>query len=127
MAALAIRASAGWLGPGRLVEDPVVVIDGGRVVFAGTGADPAVVADRDADGRRDPAGRAGASPESDEEIRVDGFLMPGVVDRHVHIGLSDPGAVVAGRGDRRAGPGVAARATSSPWPRRPRARRSTGR
>src|SRR5262249_24452088 len=28
--------------------------------------------------------------------RVDGFLMPGVVDRHVHIGLADPGAVVRG-------------------------------
>jgi imidazolonepropionase-like amidohydrolase len=34
-------------------------------------------------------------PEAHEEIRVDGFVMPGVVDRHVHIGLSDPGAVVA--------------------------------
>jgi imidazolonepropionase-like amidohydrolase len=37
-----------------------------------------------------------APPEPQEEIRVDGFLMPGVVDRHVHIGLSNPGAVVAG-------------------------------
>ena len=29
-------------------------------------------------------------------IDVDGFLMPGVVDRHVHIGLSEPSAVLAG-------------------------------
>ena len=29
-------------------------------------------------------------------VEVDGFLMPGVVDRHVHIGLSEPGAVLAG-------------------------------
>jgi imidazolonepropionase-like amidohydrolase len=28
-------------------------------------------------------------------MHVDGFVIPGVVDRHVHIGLSDPGAVVA--------------------------------
>jgi imidazolonepropionase-like amidohydrolase len=35
-------------------------------------------------------------PEPDEIIDVDGFLMPGVVDRHVHIALSDPGAVVVG-------------------------------
>lgn len=35
-----------------------------------------------------------APPEPDTEIRVDGFVIPGVVDRHVHIGLSDPGAIV---------------------------------
>src|SRR5436190_1436901 len=35
-------------------------------------------------------------PTPDEDLHVDGFLMPGVVDRHVHIGLSDPGAVLAG-------------------------------
>ena len=29
-------------------------------------------------------------------VEVDGFLMPGVVDRHVHIGLSESRAVLAG-------------------------------
>jgi imidazolonepropionase-like amidohydrolase len=33
---------------------------------------------------------------ADHEVRLDGFLMPGVVDRHVHLGLSDPAAVVRG-------------------------------
>ncbi|MDP8957308.1 MAG: amidohydrolase family protein [Actinomycetota bacterium] len=35
-------------------------------------------------------------PGAGEEIEFDGFVMPGVVDRHVHIGLSDPAEVVAG-------------------------------
>ncbi len=39
---------------------------------------------------------APAPPEPEQIIDVDGFLMPGVVDRHVHVALSDPGAVVAG-------------------------------
>ena len=83
-----------WLGPGRLVEDAVVVMDGGRVAFAGSGRDLGV---RLA-GEHGPETLAGdpAPPEAEEEIRLDGFLMPGVVDRHVHIGLSDPGAVVSG-------------------------------
>jgi len=91
---LAIRATAGWLGPGRLVDDPVVVIDGGRVAFAGTGADTAVVADDRGHAETLRGGPAYAG--ADREIRLDGFLMPGVVDRHVHLGLSDPGAVVRG-------------------------------
>lgn len=94
MGGLAIRATAGWLGPGRLVDDPVVVIDGGRVVFAGVGADTAVVVD---DGGRAESLRGGpAYAGADREIRVDGFLLPGAVDRHVHLGLSDPAAVVRG-------------------------------
>ncbi|MGZ4155192.1 MAG: amidohydrolase family protein, partial [Actinomycetota bacterium] len=32
--------------------------------------------------------------DADEELRVGGFLMPAVADRHVHIGLSDPAAVL---------------------------------
>ena len=35
-------------------------------------------------------------PEADEEIVGDWFLIPGVVDHHVHIGLSDPRAVLRG-------------------------------
>jgi imidazolonepropionase-like amidohydrolase len=75
-----IRAPAGWLGPGRLVEDVSVSMEGGRIGFAGTWTG----------WTSDPA-----SARSDiEEIYVDGFLMPGVVDRHVHIGLSDPVSIV---------------------------------
>lgn len=42
------------------------------------------------------AGPAWEAPEADEEIRGDWFLLPGVVDHHVHIGLSDPKAVLRG-------------------------------
>jgi imidazolonepropionase-like amidohydrolase len=72
----------------------VVVMEGGRVAFAGREADLAVAAS--GSGRVETLSGTVAPPQPDEEITVDGFLMPGVVDRHVHIGLSDPGAVVAG-------------------------------
>jgi len=36
------------------------------------------------------------APPADEVIQVDGFLMPAVADRHVHIGLADPAAVLLG-------------------------------
>ncbi|HEX8099671.1 MAG TPA: amidohydrolase family protein, partial [Actinomycetota bacterium] len=71
-----IGAPLGWFAPGRLVENAVVVIERGSISFAG------------------PASEAPTGEE--EAIEVDGFLMPGVVDRHVHIGLSDPIAVVTG-------------------------------
>ncbi len=58
------------------MEDVAVVMDGVRVLFAGPAAE-----------RPD---------RTDDEQSFDGFLMPGVVDRHVHIGLSDPRAVLAG-------------------------------
>src|SRR5207249_8313610 len=66
----------------------------GRIAFAGSSKQLAV---RFA-GERGSETLSGdpAPPEPEEEIHVDGFLMPGVVDRHVHIGLSDPGAVLAG-------------------------------
>jgi imidazolonepropionase-like amidohydrolase len=51
-----------------------VVIDDRRVAFAGPSRD---------------------APETEDTVAFDGFVMPGVVDRHVHIGLSDPEAVVA--------------------------------
>jgi imidazolonepropionase-like amidohydrolase len=73
-----ISAPLAWLGPGGLVEDALVLSEGGRIVYAGEAS-----ADQ-------------PLPEPDEEIDVDGFLMPGVVDRHVHIGLSDPAIVVRG-------------------------------
>jgi imidazolonepropionase-like amidohydrolase len=42
------------------------------------------------------AGHSAAAPRADERIDVDGFLMPAVADRHVHIRLADPGAVLMG-------------------------------
>ena len=68
-----IRASAAWLGPGRYLEDARVVFSGGEVVAAG------------------PA--SGLSP-GEKELVLDGFLMPAVADRHVHIELSDPMTVL---------------------------------
>jgi imidazolonepropionase-like amidohydrolase len=77
-----------------VVENVVVVLTGGTVAFAGRGADLAVAASG-GDSVETLAG-AQSPPEPDEEIHVDGFIMPGVVDRHVHVGLSDPGAILAG-------------------------------
>jgi imidazolonepropionase-like amidohydrolase len=74
-------------------------MDGTRIVEA-TGTEvragtedrtPGVVA-----GDLAPAEDSAFLAEPDQEVEIDGFLMPGVVDRHVHIGLVDPGAVVAG-------------------------------
>ena len=75
MTRLSIRAPLAWLGPGRLVEHAQVVCEGGFITYAG------------------PATSVG---DADEEIRVDGFLMPAAADRHVHIGLSDPVRVLQG-------------------------------
>src|SRR5213078_1325972 len=71
IAELAVRAPMGWLGPGTFVDDVVVAVDRGRIEFAGGGA---TIAD------------------DVPVLDVDGFIIPGVVDRHVHIGLSEPGA-----------------------------------
>ena len=71
-----------------------MVIDGGRIAFAGPSAELGVAASAP-DGTQTLSGDS-VPPDPEEIIDVDGFLMPGVVDRHVHIALSDPGAVVAG-------------------------------
>jgi imidazolonepropionase-like amidohydrolase len=63
------------LGPGKVLDRVSVVCDGGRIEWVGS--------DR-------------LAPEADDELEVDGFLMPGAADRHVHIGLADPGAVLLG-------------------------------
>jgi imidazolonepropionase-like amidohydrolase len=42
------------------------------------------------------AGPRSAAPPADEERSLAGFLMPAVADRHVHIRLSDPAAVLIG-------------------------------
>ncbi|HEX6230364.1 MAG TPA: amidohydrolase family protein [Actinomycetota bacterium] len=72
---LKVKAPVAWLGPGRTVRHAAMVADGGTVAYAGPSA---------------------GSPAADEVIEVDGFLMPGVADRHVHIGLADPGTVLLG-------------------------------
>jgi imidazolonepropionase-like amidohydrolase len=72
---LKIKVPIAWFGPGTLVHHASVVCEGGRVTYAGPSA---------------------AAPPGDEFLEVDGFLMPGVADRHVHIRLADPGAVLLG-------------------------------
>jgi imidazolonepropionase-like amidohydrolase len=73
MPQLVIRAPLAWLGPGRIAADVQVVCERGVVI--GVGA-------------------AHAVPEGVELIVADGFLMPAAADRHVHIELSDPVAVL---------------------------------
>ena len=72
---LKVKVPVAWFGQGALVHHAAVVCEGGRVAYAGPSA---------------------AAPPADELLEVDGFLMPGVVDRHVHIRLADPGAVLLG-------------------------------
>lgn len=70
---LCVRAALAWLGPGRLIESAQIVCDGAVITYAGP-----------------------ATPisDADEELEVDGFLMPAVADRHVHIELADPASVL---------------------------------
>lgn len=70
-----MKAPLAWFGPGETVRHAAVVADQGVVTYAGPVA---------------------AAPHADERIEIDGFLMPAVVDRHVHIRLADPGAVLLG-------------------------------
>jgi imidazolonepropionase-like amidohydrolase len=72
---LLVQGAVAWLGPGRVVDDPAVALRGSRVVYAGP---------------------ASGAPHTDEELAGDWFLMPGVVDHHVHIRMSEPRAVLAG-------------------------------
>jgi imidazolonepropionase-like amidohydrolase len=72
---LKVKAPLAWFGSGRVVRHAAVVCDGGRITFAGPSA---------------------GAPAAEGRIEVDGFLMPAVVDRHVHVGLSDPGAILLG-------------------------------
>lgn len=72
---VAFEVPLAWLGAGALVRETAVVCNGGRVAYAGPSA---------------------SRPAADEVVELDGFLMPGVADRHVHIRLSDPGAVLLG-------------------------------
>lgn len=75
MTILSIRAAAAWLGPGRLVESAQVVCHGGTITYAG---------------------EATYIGQADRDLSLDGFLMPAVADRHVHVELSSPTQVLAG-------------------------------
>ncbi len=75
VASLRLDAPAGWFGVGRAARPATVVVDAGVVVYAGSRAD---------------------APAAEEVRHLDGFLMPGVADRHVHVRLSEPGAVLMG-------------------------------
>jgi imidazolonepropionase-like amidohydrolase len=70
-----IRGARAWVGTSHVIDAPAAVIEGTRIDYVG------------------PAWEA---PDADEELTGDWFLMPGAVDHHVHIGLSDPRAVVRG-------------------------------
>jgi len=71
---LRLEAPLAWLAAGRLVEDAAVVVDRGAIVFAGSRS---------------------RAPDVETVERVEGCLLPAVADRHVHIRLSDPAAVLA--------------------------------
>ncbi|HYH28450.1 MAG TPA: amidohydrolase, partial [Actinomycetota bacterium] len=70
-----VRGSVAWLGPGTLLDDPAIVCDGTRIVWVG---------------------KAREAPEADAELSGPWFLLPGVTDHHVHLGLSDPRRVIRG-------------------------------
>jgi imidazolonepropionase-like amidohydrolase len=57
------------------VENVSLVVEGDRISYAGPGRD---------------------APGTDVTVLVDGFLLPAVADRHVHIAMSDAGAVLLG-------------------------------
>src|SRR5205085_7248102 len=82
-----------------LVEDPVVVIDGGKVLRTeGVPASAAEAGTRETPPPPETGVLVGPMTDPadvDEVIDVDGFLMPGVVDRHVHIGFAEPSALLA--------------------------------
>lgn len=73
MSRLTIRAQLAWLGPGRAVPDVQVTCEGDSIV---------------------EVGRVRPVPEADELLVADGFLMPAGADRHVHVELGDPVAIV---------------------------------
>jgi imidazolonepropionase-like amidohydrolase len=73
MPPLVLRAPIAWLGPGRLSADVQVICEGGVI---------------------QEVGRVHPVPAEAEVLSVGGFLMPAAADRHVHIGLSDPAAVL---------------------------------
>lgn len=72
---LVVRAPMAWLVSGQVVSDAAIHIERGIVRYAG------------------PVSQA-PEPREGEEVVVDGFVIPAIADRHVHIGLADPAAVL---------------------------------
>jgi imidazolonepropionase-like amidohydrolase len=72
---LVLQADRGWLGAGPAVEDVVVVCEDGAIVAVDT--------------------EPGQVPDG-EPVSAGGFVLPAGADRHVHIELSDPAAVLRG-------------------------------
>ena len=72
---LLIRVPVAWTRTGATIEDALVVVEGARIAHVGPSSEPI---------------------EAAEEIAGSWFLMPAGADRHVHVALSDPGAILAG-------------------------------
>jgi imidazolonepropionase-like amidohydrolase len=72
---LSIRAPQAWLGTGGLTADVQIDCDGGVIAAVG---------------------RVHPVPDDTRVVAADGIVMPSAADRHVHIELADPAAVVAG-------------------------------
>ena len=73
MPGLTIRAPLAWLGPGRLVPDVQVDCEAGTIAYVGP---------------------ARPVPGEVELVVAGGFLMPAAADRHVHVELGDPVAML---------------------------------
>lgn len=70
---LLIRVPVAWRRAGPALDDAVVLVEGGRIAHVAP---------------------ASESLEADEEIAGSWFLMPAGADRHVHVALSDPAAIL---------------------------------
>ena len=73
MPGLSIRAPFAWLGPGRLASDVQVDCDGDAITYVGP---------------------ARPVPEGTELTVAGGFMLPAAADRHVHVELGDPVAML---------------------------------
>jgi imidazolonepropionase-like amidohydrolase len=72
---LSIRAPLAWLGTGGLTPDVQIDLDGGVIASVG---------------------RVHPVPDDVQVVAAEGIVMPSAADRHVHIELADPAAVLAG-------------------------------
>ena len=75
MTSLSVRAPLAWLGTGGLTPDVQIDLDGGVIASVG---------------------RVHPVPDDVEVVAAAGIVLPAAADRHVHIELSDPAAVLDG-------------------------------
>ncbi len=75
MPTLVVRAPIVWAGPGMVIDDGQVVCRGPFI---------------------ESVGPREAASDLAEIVEVDAFLMPSGADRHVHVGLGDPAAILRG-------------------------------